>query len=577
MHRRATYTEFRGIFEKDSALSRRFQKIDVNNRRWPKPVEILKGLKARFEAHHGIKYSATAISSAVELSARYITDRHLPDKAIDVIDEAGAAQRIPPKSKQKKVINKTDIEEIVAKIARIPSQQRDDGRPRRAEEPRPRPEGHRFGQDKAIDALAKAIKMARSGRQSGQTDWLLPVQRPDRRRQDEVAKAAGLLLGVELQRFDMSEYMERHAFPPDRRPPGYVGFDQGGLPTEAITKKPYCVLLLDEIEKAHPGHLQHPVAGHGPRHADRTTTGARRISATWVIIMTTNAGAADLQKTSWASPPPNRPATRWPKSSACSRRNSATAWMPPSPSPARPRDHPARGRQVPDAAEEQLHEKKVEAHFSDAVKEMLAPKGFDPLMGARPMARLIQDTIRSALADELLFGKLANGGKVTVDLDRTARSARFRGRKRPRSPSDRLPSTPKAVQHCTAFFEDSSMSFQDPRPVRRISKPNSAGPFVVAPDVPALWRPYERPADRHSSCSGDNSLVREVFGKTAGKVLVIDGGSSLRCALVGDQPAIPANKNGWEGVTFYWLHPRLGRHQRHRHRRPRAQYASADA
>ena len=415
-----TYTEFRGIFEKDSALSRRFQKIDVNEPSVAETVEILKGLKARFEAHHGIKYSATAITSAAELAARYITDRHLPDKAIDVIDEAGAAQRILPKSKQKKVINKTDIEEIVAKIARIPSQHvtlDDRGALKNLDRDL---KATVFGQERAIDALAKAIKMARSGLGNpGKPIGSFLFSGPTGVGKTEVAKQLAYCLGVELQRFDMSEYMERHAV--SRligAPPGYVGFDQGGLLTEAVTKKPYCVLLLDEIEKAHPDifNILLQVMDHGTL---TDNNGRKADFRNVVIIMTTNAGAADLQKSSMgftANKQTGDEMAEIKRLFTPEFRNRLDATI-----SFAPLDHEIILRVVDKflmQLEEQLHEKKVEAHFTEAVKKMLAEKGFDPLMGARPMARLIQDTIRSALADELLFGKLANGGRVTVDLDK---------------------------------------------------------------------------------------------------------------------------------------------------------------
>ncbi|MFZ2972793.1 MAG: ATP-dependent Clp protease ATP-binding subunit ClpA [Ferribacterium limneticum] len=415
-----TYTEFRGIFEKDSALSRRFQKIDVNEPSVAETVEILKGLKARFEAHHGIKYSATAISSAAELAARYITDRHLPDKAIDVIDEAGAAQRILPKSKQKKVINKTDIEEIVAKIARIPSQHvtlDDRGALKNLDRDL---KAVVFGQDKAIDALAKAIKMARSGLGNpGKPIGSFLFSGPTGVGKTEVAKQLAYCLGVELLRFDMSEYMERHAV--SRligAPPGYVGFEQGGLLTEGVTKKPYCVLLLDEIEKAHPDifNILLQVMDHGTL---TDNNGRKSDFRNVVIIMTTNAGAADLQKSSMgftSSKQTGDEMVEIKRLFTPEFRNRLDATI-----SFGPLDHEVILRVVDKflmQLEEQLHEKKVEAHFTDAVKELLAEKGFDPLMGARPMARLIQDTIRSALADELLFGKLSSGGRVTVDLDK---------------------------------------------------------------------------------------------------------------------------------------------------------------
>jgi ATP-dependent Clp protease ATP-binding subunit ClpA len=265
-----TYNEYRGVFEKDHALSRRFQKIDVVEPSVDETVEILKGLKTRFEAHHSVKYTANALSSAAELSARYINDRHLPDKAIDVIDEAGAAQRIAPKNKQKKIIGKTEIEEIVAKIARIPPRSvSSDDRSALANLDRDL-KAVVFGQDQAIDALAAAIKMARSGLGNPQKpigNFLFSG--PTGVGKTEVARQLAYCMGIELIRFDMSEYMERHAV--SRligAPPGYVGFDQGGLLTEAITKKPYSVLLLDEIEKAHPD-IFNILLQDGSRHAHR--------------------------------------------------------------------------------------------------------------------------------------------------------------------------------------------------------------------------------------------------------------------------------------------------------------------
>ena len=414
-----TYTEFRGVFDKDSALSRRFQKIDVPEPSVAETIDILTGLKSRFEAHHGIKYSNTALTSAVELSARYITDRHLPDKAIDVIDEAGAAQRILPKSKQKKTIGKSDIEEIVAKIARIPSQHVSvDDRSALKNLDRDL-KNVVFGQDPAIDALAKAIKMARSGLGSpGKPIGSFLFSGPTGVGKTEVARQLAFCLGIELQRFDMSEYMERHAV--SRligAPPGYVGFDQGGLLTEAISKKPHCVLLLDEIEKAHPDifNILLQVMDHGTL---TDNNGRKADFRNVIIIMTTNAGAADLQKSSMGFTSVKEAGDEMAEikrlfSPEFRNRLDATISF-------RMLDHAVILRVVDKflmQLEEQLHEKKVEAHFTDAIKEMLAAKGFDPLMGARPMSRLIQDSIRAALADELLFGRLANGGKVTVDVD----------------------------------------------------------------------------------------------------------------------------------------------------------------
>jgi ATP-dependent Clp protease ATP-binding subunit ClpA len=413
-----TYTEFRGIFEKDHALSRRFQKIDINEPSVTEAVDILKGLKSRFESHHGIKYSSAAITSAVELSARYITDRHLPDKAIDVIDEAGAAQRILPKSRQKKIIGKQDIEEIVARIARIPSQHvsTDD---RSALKTLERDlKSVVFGQNKAIDALAQSIKMARSGLGNpGKPIGAFLFTGPTGVGKTEVAKQLAFCLGIELLRFDMSEYMERHAV--SRligSPPGYVGFEQGGLLTEAINKKPHCVLLLDEIEKAHPDvfNILLQVMDHGTL---TDNNGRKADFRNVVIIMTSNAGAADLQKSSMGFTNSKQTGDEMgeiKRTFTPEFRNRLDNII----------SFAALDKeiilQVVDKfliqLEEQLHEKKVDATFSPALKSMLAEKGFDPLMGARPMSRLIQDRIRSVLADELLFGKLAQGGKVHIDL-----------------------------------------------------------------------------------------------------------------------------------------------------------------
>ena len=413
-----TYNEYRGIFEKDHALSRRFQKIDVNEPTSADTVEILKGLKSRFESHHGIKYSAAALTSAVDLSVRFITDRHLPDKAIDVIDEAGAAQRILPKSKQKKLIGKQDIEEIVAKIARVPSTQvtADD---RSALKNLDRDlKAVVFGQDVAIDALAKAIKMARSGLGTpGKPIGSFLFSGPTGVGKTEVAKQLAYCLGVELLRFDMSEYMERHAV--SRligAPPGYVGFDQGGQLTEAVTKKPYCVLLLDEIEKAHPDiySILLQVMDHGTL---TDNNGRKADFRNVVIIMTTNAGQESLQKATMGFTAARQSGDEMvdiKRIFSPEFRNRLDAII-----SFKSLDHEIILRVVDKflmQLEEQLHERKVEVVFTEALKDHLATKGFDPLMGARPMARLIQDTIRSALADELLFGRLVNGGQVTVDI-----------------------------------------------------------------------------------------------------------------------------------------------------------------
>jgi len=414
-----TYQEYRGIFEKDHALSRRFQKVDVVEPSIAETIEILKGLKSRFETHHSVKYTASALSTAAELSAKYINDRHLPDKAIDVIDEAGAAQRILPKSKQKKVIGNKEIEDIIAKVARIPPKNisTDD---RNALKTLERDlKAVVFGQDKAIEALSSAVKMARSGLgQNNKPIGSFLFSGPTGVGKTEVAKQLAYIMGIELIRFDMSEYMERHAV--SRligAPPGYVGFEQGGLMTEAITKHPYCVLLLDEIEKAHPDifNILLQVMDHGTL---TDNNGRKADFRNVTIIMTTNAGAENLSKSSMGFTTSKQAGDeqadikRLFSPEFRNRLDAIVSFTSLSP------DIIIR---VVDKfliqLEDQLHEKKVEATFSDKLKAYLGKKGFDPLMGARPMARLIQDTIRKALADELLFGKLANGGSVHVDVD----------------------------------------------------------------------------------------------------------------------------------------------------------------
>ncbi|MDO8652336.1 MAG: ATP-dependent Clp protease ATP-binding subunit ClpA [Undibacterium sp.] len=414
-----TYTEYRGVFEKDHALARRFQKIDVNEPTVEQTVQILRGLKSKFEEHHNVKYTASALTTAAELSARFINDRHLPDKAIDVIDEAGAAQRILPKSKQKKTIGKADIEDIIAKIARIPPQTvNQDDRSKLQTIDRDL-KNVVFGQEPAIEALASSIKMARAG--LGKTDKPIGsflFSGPTGVGKTEVAKQLAFTLGIELIRFDMSEYMERHAV--SRligAPPGYVGFDQGGLLTEAINKKPHAVLLLDEIEKAHPDvfNILLQVMDHGTL---TDNNGRKADFRNVIIIMTTNAGAESLQKRSIGFSNSKEAGDEMidiKRMFTPEFRNRLDAII-----SFRALDEEIILRVVDKflmQLEEQLHEKKVEATFTDNLRKFLGKKGFDPLMGARPMARLIQDMIRKALADELLFGKLVTGGRVVVDLD----------------------------------------------------------------------------------------------------------------------------------------------------------------
>ncbi|MBU6194146.1 MAG: ATP-dependent Clp protease ATP-binding subunit ClpA [Burkholderiales bacterium] len=414
-----TFTEYRGIFEKDAALSRRFQKVDVVEPTVEQTVEILKGLKTRFEEHHGVKYAVAALQAAAELSAKYINDRHLPDKAIDVIDEAGAAQRILPKSKQKKTITRAEVEEIVSKIARIPpASVSSDDRSKLKTLDRDL-KSVVFGQDPAIDALAAAIKMARSGLGKPEKPiGCFLFSGPTGVGKTEVAKQLAYILGVDLIRFDMSEYMEKHAV--SRligAPPGYVGFDQGGLLTEAVTKKPHSVLLLDEIEKAHPEvfNVLLQVMDHGTL---TDNNGRKADFRNVILIMTTNAGAETMNKSTIGFTTAREAGDELAdikRMFTPEFRNRLDAQV-----SFRPLNEEIILRVVDKfllELESQLQEKKVEVTFTDALRKHLAQKGFDPLMGARPMQRLIQDTIRRALADELLFGRLVDGGRLTVDVD----------------------------------------------------------------------------------------------------------------------------------------------------------------
>ncbi|WP_308028481.1 ATP-dependent Clp protease ATP-binding subunit ClpA [Neisseria bergeri] len=414
-----TYDEYRTIFDKDHALSRRFQKIDVVEPTISETVQILRGLKPMFEDFHQVRYTQGALEAAAELSARYINERFLPDKAIDVMDEAGAAQRILPKSKQKKVIGKAQIETVIAKVARIPEKtvSHDDkqvlqflGRDLK---------NMVYGQENAIDALVAAVKMSRSG-------LALPdkpigcflFSGPTGVGKTEVAKQLAYSMGVPLQRFDMSEYMERHAV--SRligAPPGYVGFEQGGLLTEAVNKHPHCVLLLDEIEKAHPDIfnvlLQVMDAG---KLTDNNGKSADFRNV--ILIMTTNAGAESLSRPSLGFTAKRE---RGDEMQAINKlftpefRNRLDAII-----PFAPLSEPIIAKVVDKfllQLEHQLLDKKVEAEFTPALRKYLAEKGFDPQMGARPMHRLIQEKIRKPLADELLFGKLSDGGFVRIDWD----------------------------------------------------------------------------------------------------------------------------------------------------------------
>ena len=434
-----TYNEYRGIFEKDHALSRRFQKIDVDEPSVDQTIQILKGLKTRFEEHHGVRYQAGALTAAAELSARYINDRHLPDKAIDVIDEAGAAQRILPKSKQKRTIGKTEIEEIVSKIARIPPQTvNTDDRQVLAKLDR-NLKNVVFGQEAAIDALAAAIKMARSG--LGKPEKPIGsflFSGPTGVGKTEVARQLAYMLGIELIRFDMSEYMERHAV--SRligAPPGYVGFDQGGLLTEAITKKPHAVLLLDEIEKAHPDifNILLQVMDHGTL---TDNNGRKADFRSVIIVMTTNAGAEMLNKrvigfsNSREAGDEMQEIKRIFTPEFRNRLDAIVSF--------KALDEAIILRVVDKfliELESQLQDKKVDVAFSESLRLFLAKQGFDPAMGARPMQRVIQDKIRRALADELLFGRLVNGGRVDIELAEDGETVElvFEGDRPPKKPS----------------------------------------------------------------------------------------------------------------------------------------------
>ncbi|MCL1791579.1 MAG: ATP-dependent Clp protease ATP-binding subunit ClpA [Peptococcaceae bacterium] len=422
-----TYTEYRQVFEKNHALSRRFQKIDIVEPTVAETVEILKGLKNHFEAHHGVRYSPGALTAAAELSARYINDRHLPDKAIDIIDEAGAAQRILPKSRQKKTIGKNEIENIVAKIARIPPRnisQDDRAALKTLDQDLKKVI---FGQDAAIDTLVQAIKTARSGLGNPQKPiGCFLFSGPTGVGKTEVARQLAYTMGIELVRFDMSEYMERHAV--SRligAPPGYVGFDQGGLLTEQIVKKPYSVVLLDEIEKAHPDiyNILLQIMDHGTL---TDNNGRQADFRNVILIMTTNAGAEAMQKTIMGFSAKRETGDEMSEIKRVFTpefRNRLDGMI-----SFKSLDNEIILRVVDKflaQLESQLNEKNVTACFTDTLKTWLAQKGFDPAMGARPMARLIQDVIRAALADELLFGRLAKGGEVTIDVDPDCESVKL--------------------------------------------------------------------------------------------------------------------------------------------------------
>ncbi|MCJ8333623.1 MAG: ATP-dependent Clp protease ATP-binding subunit ClpA [Epibacterium sp.] len=439
-----TYKEFRQHFEKDRALSRRFQKIDVNEPSVEDSIAILKGLKPYFEEHHGIKFTSDAIKTAVELSARYINDRKLPDKAIDVIDEAGAAQHLVVESKRRKTIGVKEVEAVVAKIARIPpkSVSKDDATVLKDLETTLKRVV--FGQDPAIEALASAIKLARAGlREPEKPIGNYLFAGPTGVGKTEVAKQLADQLGVELLRFDMSEYMEKHAV--SRligAPPGYVGFDQGGLLTDGVDQHPHCVLLLDEIEKAHPDVfnilLQVMDNGQLTDHNGRTVN-FRNV----VLIMTSNAGAADMAKAAIGF---GRDRREGEDTAAIERtftpefRNRLDAVISFGPLPKEVI------LQVVEKfvlqLEAQLLDRNVSIELTRKAAEWLADKGYDEKMGARPLGRVIQEHIKKPLAEELLFGKLAKGGLVKVGIKDGKLDLRLEGPGKPRISGDKPPLLP---------------------------------------------------------------------------------------------------------------------------------------
>lgn len=413
-----TYDEFRGIFEKDRALARRFQKVDIKEPSVEESVSILKGLKEKYEAHHNVKYTLPALREAVALSARYITDRHLPDKAIDVIDEAGAKQALAPVSKRRKQIGVHEVQAVVASIARIPVAQITQKEKETLKDLEQNLKRVVFGQDHAVEQVSKAVQLARSGLgEPNKPTASFLFAGPTGVGKTELSQQLAKLLGVEMIRFDMSEYMERHTV--SRligAPPGYVGFDQGGLLTEAVSKNPHAVVLLDEIEKAHPDvfNLLLQVMDHGTL---TDNNGRKADFRNITLIMTSNVGAEQMSRASIGFTMQDHTmdfdgelkrvftpefrnrldgVIQFNRLSQESMESVVNKFI--------------------YALEAALHEKKVNLTLSDEARAWLAKKGYDPLMGARPMGRLVQEKLKQPLAEKLLFGDLQNGGEVVVEV-----------------------------------------------------------------------------------------------------------------------------------------------------------------
>ena len=409
-----TYKEYRGIFEKDRALSRRFQKVEIVEPSVDETIKILKGLKTRFEHHHNIKYTENALKAAAELSSRYINDRYLPDKAIDVVDEAGARQKLMPKSKRKKTVSEIDIEKIVSSIARIPEKTVSSSDRASLEKLEENLKRVIFGQDVAIGSLAASIKLSRAGlRVVEKPVGSFLFSGPTGVGKTEVSKQLALIMGIEFIRFDMSEYMERHTV--SRligAPPGYVGYDQGGLLTEAVSKHPHSVILLDEIEKAHPEvfNILLQIMDHGTL---TDNNGRKADFRNVVFIMTTNAGAQDMSRASMGFNTQDHTSDGIEiikKTFSPEFRNRLDAIIP----------FNSLSIEVIKTVvdkflvelQAQLDDKKVQLEVSEKARDWIADKGYDKTMGARPMERLIQEKIKKPLAEEILFGKLSSKGGI---------------------------------------------------------------------------------------------------------------------------------------------------------------------